>query len=434
MWRKPVLASITSLSLAFLMIFGVSGVQAGGFAIAEQTAYGVGMGNAITAGVEDPSATYINPAALVNIAGNQLMTGLNYVNTQSQVKNSGLRSKNSHNDDFLPNLFANYHIPGSQLTLGIGSYTPFGLATSYDEASFTRFATIRSELKTIYVTPSIAWRPTPYLSIGGGLSFVHSSALLSRALFLGAVGVGEGRLRIEGTDNAFAYNIGVVLNPNDKVKIGLTYRSRVALEFDRADVKFTDAMIAGGSKSNTEAHGINVPIPAVINAGIQWQINLNWKAELDYNFTRWSEFNHLKARFNSPLPALGGAVLVPGFLLPQDWKDTSTVRVGTAYRATENLELRTGLSLDQTPIPDRTLNPTIPGANILTLNGGIGYTWNKVDFDIGYMAIFYQERRVNNNSLETGNNPTALPFPGVPGRDKYNIFQNFVSANLRYKF
>jgi long-chain fatty acid transport protein len=362
------------------------------------------------------------------------MTGLNYINTQSRVTNSGVSSKNDHDDDFLPTLFANYHIPGTDLTVGLGSYTPFGLATSYDEESFTRFAAIRSQLKTLYVTPSIAWRPVPYLSIGGGMSFVHSSALLSRKLFLGAIGIGEGRLRITDTDDAYAYNIGIVLKPHQQIKLGLTYRSRVALEFDRADVKFSDALITGGASTSTKATGINVPIPPVINAGVQWQVTPSWKLELDYNFTRWSEFNHLKARFKVPLPALGGAVLIPGFMLPQDWKDTSTFRAGTAYAVTDALELRTGFSLDQSPIPDRTLNPTIPGANILTLNGGIGYRWNRVYLDLSYMAIFYEDRRVKNNSLETGNNPAALPFPGVPGRDKYEIFQNFVAMNLRYQF
>jgi long-chain fatty acid transport protein len=430
---KFILFRIGSIAFIFLNL-STQIATAGGFAIAEQTARGVGRGNAITAGVEDPSAAYVNPAALVEVPGNQLMSGLNYVNTQSRVENSGRTSKNFHDDDFLPNLFADYHIPHTNLTVGLGSYTPFGLATSYDPSSFTRFAAIDSELKTIYVTPSIAWQPSEIFSIGGGLSFVHSSAVLSRSLFLGAVGIGEGRLRITGTDNAFGYNIGLLVKPHDQVKIGFTYRSRVGLEFDHSNVKFTDAAIAGGLPTNTKASGINVPIPAVINSGIQWQIFPNWQVEFDYNFTHWSEFKNLKARFNSPLPALGGAVLIPGFSLPQDWKDTSTFRVGTSYKATENLELRTGFSLDQTPIPDRTLSPAIPGANILTLNGGIGYTWKRINLDLGYMAIFYQERRVNNNVLETGNNPSALPFPGVPGPDKYTIFQNFVALNVSYRF
>jgi len=92
------------------------------------------------------------------------------------------------------------------------------------------------------------------------------------------------------------------------------------------------------------------------------------------------------------------------------------------------------MALDETPIPSSTLNPAIPGADILTLNGGVGYTWESLSVDLGYMAIFYKTRRVTNNSLETGNNPAALPFSGVPGGDKYETFQNFVSMHLRYRF
>jgi len=428
-------AIIILIGVALFLITGeAKKAPAGGLAIAEQTAKGVGLGNAITAGIDDPSAAYVNPAALMEVSGNQVMAGLNYINTQSSVENNGRKSNNLHDDDFLPNLFGNYHIPGTEVVLGIGSYTPFGLATTYKANSFTRFAAIRSELKTIYVTPAIAWRPSPYISVGAGMSFIHSSAVLSRAIFLGAVGVGEGRLRITDTDNAYGYNLGILIKPHEQIKFGFTYRSRVGLNFDNADVKFTDALITGGALTAVKASGIKVPIPPVINTGIQWQVTPRWSLEVDYSFTRWSEFKNLHARFSSSLPALGGLVPISGVFLPQNWKDSSTIRLGTAYKLTDNFELRTGLSLDQTPIPSRTLNPAIPGADILTLNGGIGYTWNKLNVDLGYMAIFYKTRTVTNSALETGNNSAALPFPGVPGSDKYKIFQNFVSLNLHYRF
>lgn len=401
----------------------------GGFAIAEQTAAGVGMANAITAGVEDPTAVYINPAALLEINGNQIMGGINYINTHSGVKNAGVQSRNVHDDDLIPNLFANYRIPGTNIGLGIGTYAPFGLATSYKENSFTRFAAIRTELKTLYVTPAIAWQATPYLSVGGGFSFVHSSAQLSRAIFLGAVGIGEGHLRVTDTDDAYGYNFGILVKPHEKIKLGITYRSRVGLKYDDANVKFRDAAMFGGATTNAKGSGIHVPIPPVINAGVQWQVNSLWAVELDYNFTRWSEFEHLKARF-SPSVGLAG---ISGFLLDQSWKDTSSVRLGTKFNVDNNLQLRAGITWDETPIPDRTLSPAIPSADILTLNGGLGYTFGNFNVDLGYMAVFYNTRRVTNNTIETGNNAAALPFP-VGGQDKYEAFQNFVSLHLRYRF
>src|SRR5438094_3913481 len=74
-------------------------VFAGGFAIPPQTAKAESMGGAATAGIDDPSAVYVNPAALTEIDGNQIISGFTYVNTISSVRNSGVTSRNLHDDD-----------------------------------------------------------------------------------------------------------------------------------------------------------------------------------------------------------------------------------------------------------------------------------------------------------------------------------------------
>jgi long-chain fatty acid transport protein len=406
--------------------------SAGGYAIPPQTAKAESMGGAATAGVSDPSAVYVNPAALTQIEGNQIISGFTYVNTISSVENSGATSRNIHDDIFLPNIFANYQIPNSNISLGIGSYTPFGLATSYKPGSLTRYAALRSELKTIFVTPTIAWEPLPYLSVGGGVSFVHSSGLLSRAIFFGPFG--DGKLRVTDTDDAYGYKLGLLLKPTEHLRFGLTYTSRVNLSFNSADVKFSDAPGAGGLSTTTKASGIGLPLPAIINFGIHWQIDPKWGLEFQYDFARWSEFKNLKASFSTPLPGLGGAVPIAGFFIPQNWKDASTLRFGTSYKLNQNFEFRGGMALEETPIPSNTLGPTIPGADYLSLTGGMGYSWQRIKIDVGYMAVFYKNRRVTNNVLETGGDPNALPFPGVPGKDKYEVFQHLVGLHLGYTF
>lgn len=402
-------------------LFCPANAFAGGYAIPHQTGRAVGLSNAVTAGVTDPSAVYVNPAALTEVEGNQILAGVNYINTVNSVTNSGLTSTNGHDDNFIPTLFANYHIPATGLTAGIGLYTPFGLATSYDENSFTRFGAIRSELRTTYITPAVAWRINPSLSVGGGVSFVHSSALFSRALALG--GGAEGRIRLTDTDNGYTYNVGMLYKPVEKVKFGVTYRGHVDLNYDTAQAKVADNT---GAISTARSKGTQIPLPSVISMGIHWQINPAWGAEFVYDYTHWSEFRHLKARFNPAL--LGGGL--PGLFIQQLWKDTHTLRLGTSYRLSESFELRGGIAVDETPIPARTLGPSIPGADILTLNGGLGYRWGSLGIDLGYMAVFYKNRSVLNDVLEAGN--TANPV--APGRDKYRTFNNFVSIHLSYRF
>jgi len=418
------LATRTIALPLFLAALGIGDAHAGGYAIPHQTAQAVGLSNAVTAGVTDPSAVYVNPAALTEIEGNQLMGGVNYINTVSSVTNSGRRSTNRHDDNFIPTFFTNYHIPATNLTAGIGVYTPFGLSTTYDKGSFTRFGAVRSELRTMYLTPAIAWHLNPSLSLGGGFSFVHSSALFSRSLFL-APGA-EGKIRLTDTDNGYTYNLGGLYKPHEKIKIGLTYRGRVDLDFDTGHVKVADVT---GAVSTVKSRGTGIPLPPVISMGINWQITPGWGAEFVYDYTRWSQFRHLKAHFNTPAPLAPG-VFLSGLFVQELWKNTNTLRLGTSYRLADNFELRGGIAVDETPIPARTLGPSIPGADILTLNAGIGYEWKDLGIDLGYMAVFYKQRNVLNSVLEANNSSNTV----APGRDKYQTFNNFVSIHLRYRF
>jgi len=427
-------------TLRLLMILGsLAGAlereqaHAGGFMIPYQSARGLALSNAITAGVKDPSAVYYNPAALGGVDGNNILINGIYINVRNSVKNSRRKSVNKHDDNFLATLFANYHIPGTDFTLGIGGYTPFGLGTTYDRA-FTRFAAHRTELKTLYLTPAISWHPSKYFSIGGGVSFVHASGLFSRSLcFDVATGCAtpsalEGRVRLTDTANAFTYNLGVLLKPTENVKFGFSYRARTDLRFDTAHVNLGGALF---SRPRTRAEFRPIPLPPVINAGLFWQINPSWGAEFVYEFTRWSEFKALSATF-SPVPLFSGFP-VTGFSFPEKWKDTSALRLGSFYNLTENIELRGGISVEETPIPNRTLNPAVPGADQLTLSAGIGYQWDRFSIDLGYMAIFYKERNIINPELE-GLPATGIPFSGAPGKDKYETFINFVSLAFRYRF
>jgi long-subunit fatty acid transport protein len=70
----------------------------------------------------------------------------------------------------------------------------------------------------------------------------------------------------------------------------------------------------------------------------------------------------------------------------------------------------------------------------LSLTAGLGYEWERIKLDAGYMAVFYKSRTVTNNVLETGGNSNALPFPNVQGRDKYQTFQNLLGLHARYTF
>jgi long-subunit fatty acid transport protein len=99
------------------------------------------------------------------------------------------------------------------------------------------------------------------------------------------------------------------------------------------------------------------------------------------------------------------------------------------------------MAVEETPIPNRSLNPAIPDAAKLTLNAGVGYRLNKLSLDVGYMAVFYKTRRVTNDQLE-GSTATGIPFIPVcangtqpcSNRDRFQTFAHFVTLSVGYHF
>jgi long-chain fatty acid transport protein len=171
----------------------------------------------------------------------------------------------------------------------------------------------------------------------------------------------------------------------------------------------------------------------VVSAGINWQINPKWSLEFVYDWTKWNDLQQLRFTFEDTLPAAAGNVPIPSLTVSADWKNTSTLRLGTHFQLNKSWDFLAGIAIEETPIPSSTLGPLVPGADILTLNGGIGYTWKKLTITLSYMAVFYENREVQNDILEA--EQTAIPAqPFTPGPDKYETFNNFVSFSLGYRF
>jgi len=428
------LIRIAGITLASLILANGEAL-AGGYAIPHQTAKAVGMSNAMTAGVNDPSAVYYNPAALSEIDGNQVVGTPTYINFQSDVQNSGRKSVNRSVDHFLPTLFGNFRIPESDFTIGLGFYSPFGLSTSYDDDAFTRYAVIDAELSPYYINGAVGWRPSDIIAIGAGVSYIGAFTNLSRAIFLGAFS--DARAKITGRTQTATFNLGLLLkHPNLPLKFGLTYRGRAFLDLKGADVKFQDSATLGGTQFRTKVSDGSIVLPMVVSAGINWQINPKWSLEFVYDWTKWNDLQQFRFTFEDPLPALGGTIFefdISELVISADWKNTSTLRLGTHFQLNQSWDFLAGIAIEETPIPSSTLSPLVPGADILTLNGGVGYTWRKLTLTFSYMAVFYQDREVQNDILEA--EQTLIPAqPFTPGPDKYETFNNFVSFSLGYRF
>jgi len=138
--------------------------QAAGFALVEQNASGLGNAYAgQAASAQDASTIFFNPAGMTLLPDAQLVVAGHLIQPSAKFSGTfsapvgGGQGGDAGGLAFVPNLY--FALPlTSSVSLGVGINAPFGLKTDYDAGWVGRFQALKSDLKTINVNPSIAWK------------------------------------------------------------------------------------------------------------------------------------------------------------------------------------------------------------------------------------------------------------------------------------
>jgi len=119
----------------------------------------------------------------------------------------------------------------ARLWLGLAAGSNFGLAVDYGKQWAGRYYLTRGSLLTGQATPSIAYRVNDCLSVGAGFTIVvgrlYNQVKVNNALRR----VPDGRLSFESWDVEAGGNVGFLLQPISKLRIGLTYQSPIDFTF-----------------------------------------------------------------------------------------------------------------------------------------------------------------------------------------------------------
>jgi len=206
--------------------------QAAGFAIKNQSS--LALGNAFagaTAGAENVSYMFFNPAGLTRHEGYHLDLDASFVAPKATFKNgagstvlgSSIGGRKNQGDvaenALVPSIYAMFPI-GNAWRAGIGVNAPFGQTTDYDADWVGRYHALRSELSTININPALAFRVNSFLSIGAGAQIQYIEAELTNAIDFGTIGAAaglpgavpsaqDGKASVRGDDWSFGYNLGI---------------------------------------------------------------------------------------------------------------------------------------------------------------------------------------------------------------------------------
>jgi long-chain fatty acid transport protein len=402
--------------------------QAAGFALFEQGASGLGNAYAGASAVaEDASTIFFNPAGMTYLEGRQIVGALHLIKTNGDFDNkasapAGTRPLGGEGGEIgslagIPNFYYKQDI-SDQLKIGIGVGTPFGLKTEYDKNWLGRFQAIKSELKTVNINPSLAWKLNDQWSFGFGVSAMWAQAELTSAVNLGAA---ESSINNKGKDWGFGYNLGAIYQVTPDTRLGLAFRSKVEQHL-KGDARspFTTLNGIPGRTLNTDITA-DLTLPETLSFSSFSRLDDRWGLLADVTWTRWSQFKTLSImRDNGSNTILGST--------EEHWNNTLRYSVGVNYRYTDTIKLRTGIAYDEEAIDNNHRTPRIPGNDRIWLSLGASWQYSpQTKFDVGYAHLFIKEARIHDDQT------TLVPSKGlVVG--KYDGSADILSMQFTHQF
>jgi long-chain fatty acid transport protein len=429
---------------AVLLLAGLPAVVAAqGFGVYEHNACAMARaGVTAAAPCADGSAIYFNPAGLGALGGNRLSAGVTFIGAQGGFTDDILGTRTNLDNPLIPvpNLYLT-HALSPQLTAGIGVYAPYGLETKWPTEGFMgRFLGYNTDIRSIYIQPTLGYEVTPKLKLGLGVAYItsrlelHQRADLSAqivppalaALLPGlpagtrfaALGIPTGTdfadAELEATGSGFAVNFGAIIKLSDRFSIGGHWLTRRTIAysgsatFDSVPTGLAlpvtlgtcpacvpagtpvDALLAaqfapgGNLADGTVKTSITMPPQGTI--GFAYRATDDWAVMMDYQYTVWGWFSNILIDFANPG--------TPDLTLNPSSKDTHGFRFGTEYQFNPKIQLRGGYLYHTAASPPEFITPLLPeGArNEFTVGAGINLT-PKLHADLAYQYIRQNKRR-----------------------------------------
>jgi long-chain fatty acid transport protein len=444
-----------TIFLVLLSINVLSGTGfASGFALIEQ---GVsGLGNAYAGGTaiaQDGSTIFFNPAGMTRIPS-QFIGAANVIIPNFKFKNEGsthllqpitdvpLLGGNGGDAGVMkvaPNLYFVKKV-NDQISFGLGINSPFGLTTDYDQGWVGRYYAVKSELLTININPSIAYRFNEQLSIGAGLNIGYVKADLSNAIdfgtldAIGRLGLPAGALgltpqrddglaELKGDAWGLGWNAGILYEYSKDTRVGIAYRSQVSYTL-KGDADFYNVPAGLRPLPIFKSGGIEAKLktPDSLSLSFFHSFHPQWAIMGDVTWTNWRTFDELRIEFDNPNQ--------PDSVVTTNWDDTFRFSLGATFTPTDAWTFRVGAAYDQAPTPnERMITPRIPDNDRLWLASGVGYKFtNSLIFNFGYAHLFINDAKIYKS--------VSTPEDAVRGglRGKFSGSVDIVSAELQWIF
>ncbi|MCM2973135.1 OmpP1/FadL family transporter [Larsenimonas suaedae] len=383
-------------------------VWAGGFQLNEQDVVTQGTSFAGRASTPTNAATvFNNPAGMSFLDQAQLTVGTVYLNLSSDITTrdsgqplTGLPVSGESDGDMIPGEaipFGYVVVPlDKRWTFGFGVYVPFGLITDYSDDFQGRYFGDYSRVEVVTAQPTLSYRFNDQWSLGLGVTYNWIDGKLGAATANPLDPTNEGDVKVEGDDQAWGYNIGLMYQPTKATTLGLAYRSKVdySLEGHTTYNNTLDSATFNVVSARSDAK-LDITLPESVELSLTQKLDPRWTVMASATWTHWSRFDELYVENSNPR--------VNDIQEPENWDDTWMYAVGASYQLDPAWVVRAGVAYDESPMDGATRTVRVPTGDRWIYSLGAG--WQPTDtltFDVSYSYFNEESVSVSQSNPQRG--------------------------------
>jgi long-chain fatty acid transport protein len=376
------------LLVAFLAV-AADPAGASGLWLYERATPEAGTANAgVAARAQDASTAISNPAGMTRLEKPEIMAGIQPIVMNVHFSpNAGTTAAgpSGDGDGVLPVGSFFYAYPLSKdwrlgLTVGSG----FGLGVKYEDNWVGRYYVQESDLLTMSVAPSVAYRVNDWLSIGAGLNLQYAylkyKVAVRNELPLGSP---DGQLKF--TDDSFGVGggVGILVEPRKGTRLGLTYMSPIEQKF-KDGPSFTNMTSPLNSTLAARVGTIELKmtIPQQVMFSVFHEITRDWAVMANVGWQNWTQFGYTGISVGNNAGATVSTVANARY------DDTYHLSIGTHYRFHPQWRATAGFAYDSSPagLADRTV--ALPLDRGIRYSGGLIWDYSqRVTLGLAYTLL-----------------------------------------------
>ncbi|WP_372762087.1 outer membrane protein transport protein [Pseudoalteromonas sp.] len=376
----------TKTLIAASLAFVSADSFAAAFQLAEQNVSGLGRAYAGEASVaDDASVVSRNPALMTLFKEKQLsvaaMTVIPDVSLEGTDTNNGVPASALNDDSIAPSAIipAGYFtMPvNDKVSVGFGAFSNFGLATEFNDDYVAGQIAGETEIVTVNMNASVAYKVTEQFSFGIGLNAIYADAKIIRNVGANPyqIPAQTQAIHLEGDDMGYGLNVGLMYQLDENSRFGFNYRTETDITFE--------GTFSSAAKSIPELPGsVEITLPAIAEFSGSHQLDEKMGIHYSVLWTGWSSFDKLEAKVSGPT----GEFI--GFEKEENFSDAMRYAIGGDYQLNEDLLLRAGIAYDESPADKNHMSISIPDTDRFWFSFGGNYSIDQhSNVDLGVSVL-----------------------------------------------